>query len=85
METSKFFINIFQLKIIYTGADVPGEGEHKIVDWIRKYKVSDEFDENTTHCIYGLDADLIMLGLVTHLPNLFILREETLLIKAKSS
>lgn len=31
---------------------------------------------NTTHCIYGADADLIFLGLSTRIPYITILKEE---------
>lgn len=33
------------------------------------------FNDKDTHCIYGNDADLIMLGLSSHLKNVIIFRE----------
>lgn len=45
---------------IYSGSDVPGEGEHKIFEYIRD---DANYHRDTTTLIYGLDADLIMLCL----------------------
>jgi len=45
-------------KIIISGSDERGEGEHKIFDYIRK-----ENKKAESHVIYGLDADLIILCL----------------------
>jgi 5'-3' exonuclease len=61
-----------KLKIIYSSANTPGEGEHKLLDFIKDNNKKNIIKSYVT---YGLDADLIFLMLVTGLDNVFLLRE----------
>ena len=58
-----------RLDVVLSGAGTPGEGEHKIMEYIRGCPAG------LSHCIYSADADLVFLGLCLHRPNIFILRE----------
>ena len=69
-RASKFGVK----EIIVSAPNEPGEGEHKIFDFIRNNR---EYHQSTKTAIYGLDADLLMLTL-NHLRcanQLYLFRE----------
>ena len=69
------------LTIVFSGPHVPGEGEHKIMQFMREQQAQIDYDPNLRHCIVGQDGDLVMLGLATHEPNLVLLREQVVFSK----
>lgn len=82
-QVKNYFKNregIYQVKkIIVSGSDERGEGEHKIFDYIRKNN-----KKSSTHVVYGLDADLIILCL-NHMnisKQIYLFRETPEFIKS---
>lgn len=70
---SEFVKTITGIEVIFSNSNIPQEGEHKIYQHIRNLK-------NKNICaIYGLDADLIFLGLASKRKNVFLLRESNYL------
>lgn len=61
--------------VIVNGTGIPGEGEHKMIRELQNLKES----QRKSICIYGLDADLILIALEHHklsMPhNMWLLRE----------
>jgi 5'-3' exonuclease len=58
------------IEVVYSDEKVPGEGEHKLVSFVRKYG-----ETNEQFMIHGMDADLIMLSLASTKENFHILRD----------
>lgn len=66
----KIYCKKFVLDVIISDASIVGEGEHKILQYMKHNPI------NESSCIHGLDADLIMLLLTLKQENLYIYREQ---------
>ena len=64
------------LNVIVNDSDTPGEGEHKIMEFIRSQRTQPDYSPNQSHIIHGLDADLSMLAVSSHEPQFYILVEK---------
>ena len=64
------------LNVIINDSDIPGEGEHKIMEFIRSQRTQPDYSPNQSLIIHGLDADLSMLALSSHEPQFYILVEK---------
>lgn len=71
------------IDVLFSGANVPGEGEYKIMEQIREQK-EDEKNKNNDkkeiikYCIFSGDSDFILLSLLIHEPNIIILKSDPL-------
>lgn len=63
-----------KIKIVYSSYHTPGEGEHKLLKYI-KNATNDKKSKDNNFVVYGLDADLIFLSIASQKNNIFLLRE----------
>jgi len=63
----------WNLEVVFSNEKAPGEGEHNLISWIRKYG-----NQKESYCFHGMDADLIMLALGTQLEKVWILRDDVM-------
>lgn len=64
-------------KVIYSSHMTPGEGEHKIMDMYRAGEIwGPSAETGGSHILYGLDADLVMLSMLSPQPSIMLMRED---------
>ncbi|KAJ2700507.1 hypothetical protein FB645_004976 [Coemansia sp. IMI 203386] len=54
-----------RLKVVFSGSNDPGEGEQKIMAYLRTQK-----DAEGGHCVWSNDADTVLLSLAAHVPGI---------------
>ncbi len=41
---------------MFSNSNSPGEGEHKIMDYLRQFQNSPDYHPNIRHCVYGINT-----------------------------
>lgn len=67
---NKIRYSTYNIEFVFSGSNECGEGEHKI---FKKLKTFSKNNDNII--INGLDADLIILSLISHINNIHLMRE----------
>jgi len=62
------------IKVIYSPPTIQGEGEHKIMDYIRELPLIEK--TRSSHCMFGPDGDLLMLTLASHVFRMSLFRAD---------
>lgn len=72
MREKKPFCWMYVEEVVLSTASTPGEGEHKLMNYVRH-------NPGLSYCLYGADADLLMLGMAVkeYASHFYVLREET--------
>ena len=68
-EQLRYFVNMKitedsnwrDIQVVLFGHEVSGEGGHKIMEYIRLSRAQPNYHPNVRRCLYGLDADLVMI------------------------
>jgi 5'-3' exoribonuclease 1 len=72
-DALKMRTNIFPQKIVYSSHLTPGEGEHKFFEMIRSGQI--KIETIGANVVYGLDADLTMLTLLSDVPYFYLYKQ----------
>jgi 5'-3' exonuclease len=68
--------NFLPKYVVYSSHRFNGEGEHKMFRWLRDLLSTNKITQGTgQHIIYGLDADLTMLSILSPVKNIILCRE----------
>jgi 5'-3' exonuclease len=68
-------LNWWDIVVVFSGHKVPGEGKHKIMEYIQLSRAQPDYDPNIRCCLYRFDTDLIMLWLLCKSQSTFLLVE----------
>jgi len=72
----EWLVSTNPVKVIISDDSKPGEGEHKLMEWIRHHDAETSSVHEDVYCVVGMDADLILLCSVLPKTHVYIMRED---------